>query len=255
MQTLSSITGWSPGQISFSENFFHLGLDSLQIIRVARCFKHGVDLPSFSPSIIYLHPSLSGSLAQAAIKLMQDVEISGQAAKAAQLQEREEFLAELSTKIDAPRINAVEEQLPTSHTILITGSTVTLYTYTLDAHVKDTSIAHIHCLSHRPDGLEIQRQESALDHLNSFLLSSHATVWHADLCLSDLGLEPQALRLLQKSTTTIIHNAWSVNFNPSLPSFKPDLLNLVNLINFKATASKTPNLFFLSSVISVMGHP
>lgn len=187
------------------------------------------------------------------MKLMQDVEISDQAAKAAQLQEREEVLAEFSAKIDGPRINAVEE-LPTSHTVMLTGSTGTLCTYILDALLKDTSIAHIHCLNRRPDSLEIQRQKSALYHLNSSLLSSRVTFWHADLSLSNLGLAPQAFELLQESTTTIIHSAWNVNFNLSLPSFKPDLLNLVNLINFTATASKTPNLFFLSSVSSVMGY-
>jgi thioester reductase-like protein len=253
VQTLSSITSWSREQISTSENFFHLGLDSLQTITATRSFKRGFDLSSFSPNLIYLHPSLA-SLTEATLKLMQDDQISKTAVREAQLQEREEVLSEFIAKIDGHRINATCENLPTSHTVLLTGSTGTLGTYILDALLKDTSVAHIHCLNRKADSLEIQRQKSAFYHLDSDLDSSRVTFWHADLSPTNLGLEPDSFKLLQESTTSIIHNAWNVNFNLSLPSFNPDLLGLVNLINFTATASKSPSLFFLSSISSVMGH-
>ncbi|KAF3391263.1 Iterative polyketide synthase CazM [Penicillium rolfsii] len=247
LETLSSITGWTPEQIMTSENFFHLGLDSLQTITVTRFFKRGFDLPSFSPNVIYLHPSLS-SLAQATMKLMQDDQTSESEAKEAQLQERNGILAEFIADIDRLRIG------PNLHTVLLTGSTGTLGTYILDALLKDTSVAHIHCLNRKADSLEIQRQKSAFYHLDSTLDSSRVTFWHADLTRDDLGLGAESLKLLQESTTAIIHNAWNVNFNLSLPSFKVDLLGLVNLINFTATASKSPTLFFLSSISSIMGH-
>jgi thioester reductase-like protein len=253
LQTLSSITSWTPEQIMTSENFFHLGLDSLQTITATRSFKRGFDLPMFSPNLIYLHPSLA-SLTQATIKLMQDDQVSEKAVKEAQLQEREQILAEFIAKIEGPRINATSENAPTSHTVLLTGSTGTLGTYILDALLKDPSVAHVHCLNRKADSLEIQLQKSAFYHLDSTLDPSRVTFWHADLSQNDLGLEQEALKLLQGSTTTIIHNAWNVNFNLSLPSFKPDLLGLINLINFTATASKTPTLFFLSSISSAMGH-
>lgn len=253
LQTLSSITNWTPEQIMTSENFFHIGLDSLQTITATRFFKRGFDLASFSPNLIYLHPSLS-SLTQATMKLMQDGQVSENAIQEAQLQERDEILTEFIAKIDSPRINATSENLPISQTVLLTGSTGTLGTYILDALFKDTSVVHIHCLNRKADSLEVQRQKSAFYHLDSALDSSRVTFWHADLSRNDLGLEPELLRLLQESTTAIIHNAWNVNFNLSLPSFKPDISGLVNLINFTATASRTPTLFFLSSISSVMGH-
>lgn len=65
---------------------------------------------------------------------MQD-EISDQAVTAAQLQEREELLAEFSAKIDGPRMINASEELPTSHA----GSPCT---YILDALLEDTSIVH-----------------------------------------------------------------------------------------------------------------
>ncbi|KAJ5355196.1 NRPS-like enzyme [Penicillium cataractarum] len=253
VQTLASITGWTSDQIKTSENFFHLGLDSLQTITATRSFKRGFDLPSFSPNLIYLHPSLS-SLTHATLKLMEHDQVSEKAVKEAQLQEREEILNEFIAKIDGPHIDAASENLPTSHTVLLTGSTGTLGTYILDVLLKDPSVSHIHCLNRRADSAEIQRQKSTFYHLDSTLDSSRVTFWHADLSQNDLGLEPESLKLLQESTTAIVHNAWNVNFNLSLPSFNPDLLGLVNLINFTATASNAPNLFFLSSISSVMGH-
>lgn len=137
---------------------------------------------------------------------------------------------------------------------MLTGSTGTLGTYILDALLKDLAVAHIHCLNRKVDSLEVQRQKSEFYHLDSTLDSSRFTIWHADLSRNDLGLESESLKLLQESSTAIIHNAWNVNFNLSLPSFQPDLLGLINLINFTATASKTPTLFFLSSISSIMGH-
>jgi thioester reductase-like protein len=62
------------------------------------------------------------------------------------------------------------------------------------------------------------------------------------------------LKNLQTTATVIIHNAWNVNFNLALPSFKPDLQGTVNLINFTTTAPKSPHLFFISSISSVMNH-
>jgi FlaA1/EpsC-like NDP-sugar epimerase len=82
---------------------------------------------------------------------MQEDQVSEKAIKEAQLQEREEILTDFIAKIDGPRINASSEDLPSSHTVLLTGSTGTLGTYILDALLEDTSVAHIHCLNRRED--------------------------------------------------------------------------------------------------------
>jgi hypothetical protein len=100
---------------------------------------------------------------------MQD-EISDQAVKAAQLQEREELLAEFSAKIDGPRmINAVEK-LPTSHA----GA---LCTYILDALLKDTSIAHPlpQSQTRQPGNLAPEKRTLSSE-LLSILFSGHLLV-------------------------------------------------------------------------------
>jgi thioester reductase-like protein len=90
--------------------------------------------------------------------------------------------------------------------------------------------------------------------LNSTFDSSWVTFWYIDLSRKDLGLDAESFKLLHESTTAIIHNTWNMNFNLSLPLFKPDLLSVVNLINFTTTAPKISTLFYLSSISSVMGH-
>jgi thioester reductase-like protein len=62
------------------------------------------------------------------------------------------------------------------------------------------------------------------------------------------------LRQLQQTATLVIHNAWAVNFNLSLKSFKPNLEGVVNLVNFSLRATYGPHLYFISSISSTMGH-
>ncbi|KAE8378762.1 hypothetical protein BDV26DRAFT_280790 [Aspergillus bertholletiae] len=46
----------------------------------------------------------------------------------------------------------------------------------------------------------------------------------------------------------------AVNFNLSLASFRPNLIGVVNLINFTHNATQSPHIFFISSTSSTMGH-
>lgn len=258
-ETLASITGWSAEQITTSSNFFHLGLDSLQTITATRSLRRGLDLPSFAPNLIYLHPSLA-DLTQATLQLMRNDQTSCETIREAQLKERSDLLEEFMTRIENQGEvlnegrNGTHTNCSKSHTVLLTGSTGTLGTYILDALLKNQSVSYVHCLNRREDSLAIQRKKSGSFNLNNTFDSSRVTFWHANLSRKDLGLSPKSFHYLQNTATVIIHNAWNVNFNLSLSSFKPDLSGVINLINFTSSASKSPPLFFLSSISSVMGH-
>ncbi|PWY66351.1 acetyl-CoA synthetase-like protein, partial [Aspergillus sclerotioniger CBS 115572] len=71
-----AITGWDP-TLSDTENWFNLGLDSLQTITTTRILKHGLNLPSLTPNLIYLHPTIAG-LAHAVQHLHQHREQSAE---------------------------------------------------------------------------------------------------------------------------------------------------------------------------------
>lgn len=244
-QVLTSATGWKMEQLSDGDNLFHLGLDSLQAMAAARRLAQGLAFPEFTVNMIYLHPSIS-QLSQAIICHQQNQGSSKEALAEAELNERDamlqEFLDQIRTDKDTER-----------HTVVLTGSTGTLGTYLLDTLLKTPSIDHVYCLNRSTDSISAQRKKSSLYNLN-IPIHSRVTFWTTDFSQQDLGVSPDALSTLQRETTLIIHNAWAVNFNLSLSSFQPQLTGVINLLNLASCASKSPRLFFISSISSVMGH-
>lgn len=251
-RSFASLTGWTQCQICTTENFFILGLDSLQAITVTRALKRGFDLPSFTPNLIYLNPSVS-SLTQAILKLMRDETTSKEAAIEVQLKERDDLLNEFLAQMDGPPSQPTAET-PQLHTVILTGTTGSLGPYLLESLLSNPSVAHVHCLNRNKHSHSCQLLKQQELGLPNQINSSRITFWHADFTQKDLGLAPETFKLLQDTSTVIVHNAWNVNFNLGLPSFKPDLSSVVNLVNFTASAAKSPHLFFLSSISSVMGH-
>ncbi|KAG9080825.1 hypothetical protein FRC06_006119, partial [Ceratobasidium sp. 370] len=88
--------------------------------------------------------------------------------------------------------------------------------------------------------------------LNVELLEHHKLlILEADLASELLGLEQETYRQIQTTVTAIIHNAWQVNFNLTLPSFAPSLKatrNLLDLASSSTTPSGLPRFLFTSSV-------
>ncbi|KAJ5183863.1 NRPS-like enzyme [Penicillium capsulatum] len=251
-KSLTVITGWTEDQIRSTDNFFTLGLDSLQAITVTRAFKRDLELPSLTPNLIYLYPSLA-SLTQAVLTLMRDESASKQAVMEIQLRERDDLLEEFLAQIEVPPSRSVPDK-PPSHTVIVTGTTGSLGPYLLESLLSNPAVAHIYCLNRNKDSHPYQLLKQKACDLPSRIDTSCVTFWHANFTQKNLGLASETYKLLQETATVIIHNAWNVNFNLGLSSFKPDLSGVVNLINFTASAARSPHLFFLSSVSSVMGH-
>ncbi|KAE8146594.1 hypothetical protein BDV25DRAFT_143558 [Aspergillus avenaceus] len=241
--SLISITRWDPTRLTDTANLFHLGLDSLHALTATRILKRGLSCASFTPNDIYLHPSVS-ELTQAVLHLQQQQEYSSETIKEARLSERDKLFEELSGHIHPRTVKR--------HTVILTGSTGNLGSYILDALLNTPTVAHVHCLNRRPDAREVHCGK--VQSYGLTLDESRVTFWTADLAQADLGISSDARELLQRTVTLVLHNAWTVNFNLSLASFKPDLMGVVNLINFSAQGQKTPHLFFISSISSTMGH-
>lgn len=251
-QSLASITGWTQDQIHNAENFFILGLDSLQVITATRALRRGLDLPSFTPNLIYLNPSIS-SLTQAILKLMRDESTSKEAAMEAELKARDGLLRQFLVQIDGPLSQPTAEKSQ-SHTVILTGTTGSLGPYLLESLLRTPTVAHVHCLNRSKDSHAEHLSKHKARNFPSPIDSSKVSFWHSNFTQKDLGLASETYKLLQETGTVIVHNAWNVNFNLSLSSFEPDLSGIVNLVNFTASAAKSPHLFLLSSISSVMGH-
>ncbi|KAJ5814169.1 acetyl-CoA synthetase-like protein [Penicillium pulvis] len=241
--TILAITGWSSDKLTDTENWFNLGFDSLQAITATRALKQGLNIVALTPNFIYLHPTVAG-LTQGLCNLHQGLEESTEFNTEALLQERDQLLEELIGQVHISKAKQSSQVAPAIQSVILTGSTGQLGTYMLDALLKSPGVKHIYCLN-RDDRAHDRQQERT---------QARVKFWKSDLSQADLGLQPEQLQELQESATLIIHNAWPVNFNLSLASFKPHLLGVVNLINFSGQGTYSPRLFFISSISSTIGH-
>lgn len=251
--SILAITGWNPDKFTDTENWFNLGFDSLQTITATRALKQGLKIVSLTPNFIYSHPTVAG-LAQALCNVHQGLEDSTDNIQAL-LQERDQLLQDLIGQINISKAQQPSQVTPATQTLILTGSTGQLGTYMLDTLLKSPGVKHVYCLNRDDRARDRQQERSTaygLDPLDK--AQARVTFWRADLSQADLGLQPEQLQELQESTTLVIHNAWPVNFNLSLASFKPHLLGVVNLINFSAQGAYSPRLFFISSISSTIGH-
>jgi thioester reductase-like protein len=249
VQTLSKITGLNPDQVSNTDNFFSLGLDSLQAITASRWFRYSLEFPNFTPNLIYLNPSVE-RLAQAIFQTRNDIKASEKVQIETHLKERNQILLECEEKIKPFQQAQQNSGTAQKHTVILTGSTGNLGGYIFNVLLNHPSVAHIHCLNRRVPTHQTSDGASDGKHFDS----QRVSFWKTDFSRPDLGMKPEILAKLQEETTLIIHNAWAVNFNLSLASFKPLLSGVVNLINFCSSAVRSPHLFFISSVSSVLGH-
>ncbi|GLA90361.1 putative NRPS-like protein biosynthetic cluster [Aspergillus tubingensis] len=156
--SLLAITGWSAEKVSDTESWFTLGMDSLQAITMTRVLKQGLLLPTLTPNLIYLHPSIT-ELTQAVQQLDKLGKQSTEVQQQGLLQERGELLELFTSQIEQPgpaAIHTANTTSPVKHTVILTGSTGQLGTYILDALLRDPSVAHVHCLNRGDDANERQ---------------------------------------------------------------------------------------------------
>ncbi|THH29272.1 hypothetical protein EUX98_g4926 [Antrodiella citrinella] len=85
----------------------------------------------------------------------------------------------------------------------------------------------------------------------SLLTNGKLVALTADHGRSDLGLGPDVLGEMKRSTTHVIHNAWNLDFNLSISSFESNIAYTRTLLDICATCQNAVRLLFTSSVGSV----
>lgn len=82
------------------------------------------------------------------------------------------------------------------------------------------------------------------------------TCLSTDLAAADLGLTPAEYGEIKATVTSIIHNAWSVNFNMNLESFEPNIASVAHLLRLAKSPTKKDEsraFVFISSIAAVGG--
>ena len=250
-KSVLSITKWP--SLDENENLFTFGMDSLQALLLVRELRRGLAVPTIALTTIYTNPSVT-ALTNAILRLSRHQQDSMAFQEQERRQRLNNFFKEYQDKIDRLRTSPTEVQETDNNVVVLTGSTGALGSHLLDTLLLASPITHIYCLNRATDSLALQKTRNRSYGLNMQLDANRVTFLTADLSQEHLGLRQEIFHKLISTATLIIHNAWPVNFNLSLPAFRTQLDSLVNLIDFTAKSTASPRLFFISSISSVMSY-
>ncbi|KAG9118738.1 hypothetical protein FRC07_006609, partial [Ceratobasidium sp. 392] len=144
--------------------------------------------------------------------------------------------------------------------IVLTGTTGALGSHILALILGNDKIQRVWALNRvpktgAPSTMQRQRQSFAEKMLDVQLLDHpKLSLLEVDLLDGKLGLSQECYDDIQNSATTIIHNAWQVDFNLNLQSFEPSIHGTRNLLEL--ASKRAPRFVFTSSMSSVgLGRP
>lgn len=241
--------------LGVDDDLFTMGVDSLQVLQLARVLSASVK-KTIEARSIYCHPTIAklssfiGSLAGSSS--------NGTAATSTEA----DTLALCSALVEKYTQNlpspTPDKPLPaaTNQTIILTGTTGALGCYLLDLALANQDITKIICLNRTSDARERQIAASSSRGLSIDFPPSRVEFLPVDLSSSaTFNLPEEVASRLASTVDRIIHNAWPVDFNRSIASFEPHLRGVRHLIDFAAAATKRIPITFVSSVSTVEQWP
>lgn len=256
-ELVRDVTEWE--HLENDADFFSKGMDSLQVLRLTRELNAVFPQKSILPATVYTNATII-LLAQA----LNGSSTSKPASMAEWEQNRLKLLSEMRLKYES-EIDSLASSIvkvvkltngyaPTSHVVLLTGSTGALGSYILQNLLADSSVSHIYCLNRGQDSKTVQEQRNAERKIPAEFSASKVTFISANLSLPSFGLEKAIYEQMLSTVTHIIHNAWPVNFNQTLKSFQPSLDGVLGLVAFSTQANISPAILFISSISSAINH-
>lgn len=238
-------------------NFFALGMNSLQALVVVRKLRRSLGM-SIPLSTLYTNPSVL-TLTARIVQLLDQRQTSEASQEQAQRKERKDLIQDYKDMIDKLLLSNfnVESNVPPKQEqeiVILTGSTGTLGSYVLDSLIRNPTVADIYCLNRAEDGLSTQNKKNQLLGLQNCPNNKRVSFWTVDLSQKFFNLTRSQYEELSSKATLMIHNAWTVNFNLSLSSFKPQLDNLMNLLAFSNNSANSLRFYYVSSISSVLSY-
>ncbi|MCJ1446485.1 MAG: hypothetical protein MMC23_006990 [Stictis urceolatum] len=233
-------------------DFFTLGVDSVACMQIRRLLRReilGSGYEELPLNVVYD----CGNIRKLSNYLV-DLRHGRVSAKDDDLQMMESMVREFGNFSHLQAFSGPSLVTPTSDqikkSIILTGATGFLGAHVL-AHLTSNPDTHLTLLVRGVDAEAAHaRVTKALKHRKLPGLAANTTVLATHLDKPFLGLTVETYSSLAKSTDTIIHAAWPVNFNARLRSFTPALKGLSALLEL---AAKSKSRFvFCSSTASVL---
>ncbi|KAF4468798.1 male sterility [Fusarium albosuccineum] len=223
-------------------DFFTMGLDSLQAIQMRSSILKAVDIggKKLGQNVVFEHPSIQ-NLSQFLLELR----LGQDSTKTAPIEQ------EMSQLIE--KYGVFTETKPSA--VVITGATGSLGAHVVAKLAADDSIDRIYCLVRASDDAQAlsRVKESMLQRrvYHSLPLEARRKIvaLPSDLSGAHLGLPEETYLAISDNLRSVIHCAWSVNFNMQLSSFeKGNIAGVKHLINLCQAAQPSASMNFCSSV-------
>jgi thioester reductase-like protein len=239
-------------------DLFQLGMDSLGVLKVRRALQRLFPSAKLSNNTVYTNSSVN-ALAQAMQKLTAPTNGENTTNGDHSNDELATMLDEYSREIDAikpvPYVNGHTVIDERKLIIMLTGSTGALGSYIFERLLSRADIAHIYCFNRTADARDRQVDNNRTRKLTTNFPSERVTFLTGDLAKPNFGLPENDYQALHENVTHIIHNAWPVNFNLPLSSFRSSVSGVIDLIRFSAQSKQKSEIQFLSSISSVSSYP
>ncbi|KAI4708608.1 putative secondary metabolism biosynthetic enzyme [Alternaria sp. Ai002NY15] len=238
------------GEVGRTADFFSLGLDSLQSIQIRTEILKNVDIgdKKLGQNVVFDHPSIASLAAHLdSLRTGQEEQV---VSVTAQMQD---LIAQYSNFEPIARRQAA-----------LTGATGSLGAHVLVQLLHRSDIDIVYCLVRAKDYKTAARRvresliQRKLYHTLSLTGRRKLQAIPSDLSEPHLGLDYTTYARVASSLTSVIHCAWSVNFNKNLMSFEKDCIagvrHLIDLC-LASSSTKPASFDFCSSVSTVARCP
>ncbi|KAI1615931.1 hypothetical protein EDD36DRAFT_402912 [Exophiala viscosa] len=252
--------------LSDDQDFFTLGLDSLQTSEIVNAIKAGLEhyksnQASISIKVIYANPTVDkltawmGSITNPSINgLDENTDVESLRVQAMSKMV-EKYTKDLPTRNTLPtgllRTKSSSSGEPIC--VALTGSTGTLGMNLLQILLLDSNVSKIYCLNRALDAEQRHTKAFQERGLPNLLNGNKAVFLEAKFGDPHFGQSPETYKLLQRDVDVIIHNAWKVNFHHQLESFEHEHVRGVKYIIDWSVATNA-HVFFVSSISSIAHH-
>ncbi|TGJ79401.1 hypothetical protein E0Z10_g9371 [Xylaria hypoxylon] len=241
-------------EVTVEDDLFAKGLDSLLIFMLvarikAGLRKHGIPeevLGKVDNALLFTSTTIS-RLAQRLSLALSGSESASQLRNNDNVGDIRGLLAKYEAKI--PTI--LRDERRKVQTIVLTGSRGSLGSYILAALLAREDVKKVYCLN-RSSNVQADQISSFKARGLPELQLERVKFLQTNLVEPNLGLSEDEYTSLTADVTTIIHNAYPVNFLMPVQSFEPQIQSLLNLLKLAQDGIRDPAVLFVSSIAAAL---
>lgn len=229
-----------------NDNIFTKSFDSLHAIRLTRLLNSAIQ-PTITLEVgtVYRNPSIT-QLSNA---------IWAQLHEQSTPDDNKKFNTnskEITYGIIAKNLSYFEQPRMAKSCVVITGTTGSIGPYLLDMLCKSDQVAKVWCFNRSEDAPRRQVELAEAKGLSPDWKGKAHFIQY-DVSSSDTPmLDQSVLEEIKDRATTLIHNAWEVNFNIPLSSFEPQFVGLRRLVDLCRETRHKIQFHLVSSISTAM---